>query len=95
MSSKKFKETKIGKMLTSKTGRLAIGWIPVVGDIADNILTEVKGDGEGEVENHSGKVDWKNPQQIIRGVVVGILLYLALTGKISWEDADQVKDFID
>jgi hypothetical protein len=94
MSKKKFKDTKVGKILTSKVGGLIIGSIPGIGSIADNILDEAKGDGKKEVVSESGSVNWKNPKQIIGGVITLILLYLALSGKISFEDAEQAKDFI-
>jgi hypothetical protein len=91
---KKFKDTKVGKMLTSKVGGLLVSSIPGIGPIADNILDEVKGEGKGEVASEAGSINWNNPKQIIGGVVTLVLLYLALTGKISFEDAEQARDFI-
>ena len=95
MAKKKFKETKIGKLLTSKLGKTLVTSIPIVGDPLENLLTETKGDGKDEVKSEAGKIDWSNPQGIIRGVIVAVLLYLALKGHISWEEAEQVKDFIE
>ena len=93
MAKKKFKDTKIGKLLTSKVGKTLIGSIPIIGDAAENLLTETKGE-KGEVQSEPGKIDWTNPQGIIRGVIVAVLLYLALKGHISWDEADQAKEFI-
>ena len=94
MAKKKFKNTKVGKLLTSKVGSTLIGSIPGVGPIADNLLDEVKGDGKGQVVSESGEINWKNPKQIIGGVLTIVLLYLALSGKIGWDDAQQAKDLI-
>jgi hypothetical protein len=94
MSKKKFKDTKVGKMLTSKVGRTLLGITPI-GPIADNILDEVKGDKKGEVVSEAGSINWKNPKQIIGGIITIVILYLALTGKLSWEDANQAKDFLE
>jgi len=95
MSKKKFKETKVGKILTGKFFKTAVSVIPGVGPIAANILDEAKGDGKGEIVSEAGSINWKDPKSIIGGIVTIVLLYLAMTGKISWEDAEQAKGFIE
>ncbi len=93
-NKKKFKDTKLGKMLTSKLVKGTLSVIPGVGPIAANILDEVKGDEKGEVVSEAGAVNWKDPKQIIGGVITIVLLYLAMKGYISFEEAEQAKDFI-
>lgn len=94
MSKKKFKDTFFGGLLTSKVVSTVIKSIPGVGQLAGNIIDEVKGEDQGEVVSESGSVNWKDPGQIIAGVITLVLLYLAMTGKISFDEADQARDFL-
>ena len=88
---KKFQDRKIGKFLTSPIVRGALGAIPVAGPVLSNVLDEVREDqvsAPGEV----------NKTTIVRDVVAAlataVILYLALTGKISFEEAEQAKGLI-
>jgi len=96
MGKKKFKETKIGKLLTSRVAKGLLKSLPLgVGQIAGNILDEKKGDGKGEVVSEAGSIDWKDPATIVSAVATLVLMYLALTGKLTWEEAEQAKSFIE
>jgi hypothetical protein len=77
----------MGKLLKGKFVKSIIKAIPFVGDIASNIL-----DNNNTPE---GKIDKKElPVVVIRMVLLAILVYLAISGKIEWSDAEQAKDFI-
>ena len=91
---KKFKDTKIGKVLLSPLIKNTLKSLPIVGGFASNILDEVKGDGKGEIVSESGGLNLKDPTQLIGAVVTLVLLYLAMKGKISFQEAEQAKDFI-
>ena len=91
---KKFKETKVGKILSGSLVSTLIGSIPIIGPIASNILDEQKGDGKNEIVSESGSFNLKDPKGIIAAVLTAILLYMALKGHISWEDAQQAKEFL-
>ena len=87
MSKKKFKDTKVGKILTGGFVKGIIKSIPWVGEVASNVL-----DDNG---TESGKVDKKElPSTLIIIGIIAVLLYLALSGKIGWDEAEQAKDFI-
>ena len=62
--------------------------IPIVGDVAGNILDESEGTEAGQVN----KKDM--PSTLIKIGILAVLLYLAMSGKISWEDAEHGKEFI-
>lgn len=63
--------------------------IPFVGDVADNILDEQPGSPSGQV-NRSDLTS-----KLIRmGILLGIL-YLVFSGKLSMEEAEGYKEFID
>ena len=63
--------------------------IPFVGEMASNVLTETS-------NSPSGKVDKEDliPTLVRMGVVI-VLLYLAMSGKISFDDATNAKEFLD
>ena len=63
--------------------------IPFVGEVASNVLTETS-------NSPSGKVDKADllPTLVRMGVVI-VLLYLALSGKISFDDAETAKELLD
>ncbi len=63
--------------------------IPFVGEMASNVLTETSNSPAGEVDK-----DDMIPTLIRMGVVI-VLLYLAMSGRISFDDAQQAKEFID
>ena len=87
MSKKKFKDTKVGKILTGGFVKGIIKSIPWVGEVASNVL-----DDNG---TESGKVDKKElPSILIRIGIIAVLLYLAMIGKIGWDEAEQAKEFI-
>ena len=85
---KPFKETKIGKILTS----------PIVKGILTKLPFGV-GSLMGEVVNSTSTPEGAiNREQLIHSLVkIGIyvvLIYLVLSGRISWDDADSAKGFI-
>ena len=63
--------------------------VPFVGDVVDYIT-------EGTFEAPEGVLD-KNKliYSTVRLALLCVLMYLVLSGKISFEDAEQAKDFID
>ena len=93
MAKKKFKDTKFGKILLKI--KPLIKSVPLVGPIVGPVLDEVKGEGKGEILSESGSLKGADWPQIISGIVTIILMFLALTGKISWDDAETAKSFID
>lgn len=85
---KKFIDKKIGKFLTKPTVKAIIKSIPILGDIAGNVLDE-------QQTSEPGQIDKKTiGPQLVKIAILGILLYLAMTGKISFEEAEQAKEFI-
>ena len=62
--------------------------VPFVGDVVDNIT-------EGTFQAPEGTLD-KNKlyYSIWRLTILCVLLYLVFSGKISFEDAEQAKEFI-
>ena len=62
--------------------------IPFVGEMFSNVLTETS-------HSPAGKVDKEDliPTLVRMGVVI-VLLYLALSGKISFDDAEAAKELI-
>ena len=92
---KKFKDRTIGKILLSKPVKGLLKSIPIVGGLAGNVLDEVKGDGPGEVVSEAGAIHKETMwPQIIGAVATLVILYLALTGKISWDDAKNAKELL-
>ena len=62
--------------------------VPFVGDVVDNIT-------EGTFEAPEGVLDTnKLLYSTLRLAVLCVLLYLAFSGKIDFEQAEQAKDFI-
>lgn len=85
---KKFKDTKVGKVLTGGFVKSIIKSIPIIGDLGGNILDEVDGSEAGEVNKK------ELPVTLARIGILAIVLYLALSGKIGWDEAEQAKEFI-
>lgn len=74
------------KLLKSKLFKGTLKALPGVGDIVRNIDSP---------EGGQGKIDKENlPSDIIKVLIIGVLLYLALSGKMSFEDAGAAKDFL-
>ena len=88
MSKKKFKDRKIGKLLTSKPVKGLLKSIPLVGPIAGNVLDEVD-------QSEPGSINKKDIVPIIIQTIAAIvLLYMVYKGHISMEEAEQAKEFI-
>lgn len=85
--AKKFKNTKVGKILTGGFFKTVIKSVPIVGDLASNVLDE-NGTKAGEVNKK------ELPVTLIRLGILVVILYLALSGKIEWTEAEQAKDLI-
>lgn len=85
---KPFNETRFGKILSSPIIKGAVSLLPFgVGSIASNILDE---NATG-----SGTIDPKTmPVKIMKLVIYAVLVYLFLSNKISVEDAEKAKDFL-
>jgi len=80
---------KIIKFLQKPAIRGIIKSVPFLGEMASNVLTET-------AHSPAGKVDKEDliPTLIRMGVVI-VLLYLAMSGKISFDDATSAKEFLD
>ena len=89
MAKKKFKNTKVGKILTGGFVKGVIKSIPVVGDLAGNVLDEADGTEAGQLNKK------ELPVTLLKVIILTIILYMALSGKIGWEEAEQAKDFIE
>jgi len=84
---KKIQDTKIGKLLFSKVGKSIIKSIPFVGDLATNVM-ESNNSAEGKLDKQ------ELPTQLIRMAILIGILYLALSGKISFDDAEAAKQLV-
>ncbi len=62
--------------------------IPFIGDIADNVLTETANSPAGRVDK--GDLVTK----LVRLTLLVGLLYLVFSGKISFDQAENAKDFL-
>ena len=85
---KPFKETKIGKILTS----------PIVKGILTKLPFGV-GSLMGEVVNSTSTPEGSiNREQLIHNLIkmgiYAVLIYLVFSGKISWDDASSAKEFV-
>jgi len=80
---KKFKETLAFKILQKVAPAIPFG----IGSIAENILND-NSTPAGEIDNNE-----LGPQLIKIGIYI-VLVYLVLSGKLTWIDAEQAKDFI-
>ncbi len=80
---------KLIKFLQKPMVKGLIKSIPFVGEMAANVLNEVP-------HSPAGKVDKEDliPTLVRMGVVI-VLLYLAMSGKISFDDATNAKEFLD
>ena len=85
---KRFNETKFGKIITSPLIKSAIGMVPFgIGSTLSNILDK-NGTEPGTVDPQSFA------PQMMKIAIYIVLVYLALSGKLTWEDAEQAKEFI-
>ena len=86
---KKFKETLIGKILTSKVAKGILKSVPFgIGSLAGNIIDEVNGSKSGEIDKKSIY------PQLIKLALYAALAYLIVSGKITPEQADTAKSII-
>ncbi len=84
---KPFKESKIGKLIFSKVGKGLIKSIPFVGDMAANIMDDNN--------SEAGTLDKKElPVQIVRMAILGVIVFAALKGWISFDDAEAAKGLV-
>ena len=81
-------KTKILNFLNKPLIKGLIKSIPFVGDIADNILDEQPGSPSGQIN----RADMTS--KIIRMAIMLGLLYLVFSGKLSMDQADEYKDFL-
>lgn len=78
-------EKGIGKFLNRPLVKAVLKSVPFVGDVVDNL----------DNDTPKGELDVKQAWfSVVRLAIVGTLLYLALSGKISWEEAEQGKEFL-
>ena len=85
---KPFRETKIGKLATNPIVSGILKSIPGVGDVIGNVIDETK-------TSPAGQANWRTMMpQLIKLVITATLTYLWLSGKISFDDAEQAKNFI-
>jgi len=102
---KKFKDTKFGKLVTSRIGKIAIKSIPMIGGPLGNILDDTT---ERETERVNGGI---RTERVVRGsesgsltgdeltalitsiILGGLLVYALITG--DWETAEKGKSFIE
>ena len=85
---KPFNETKFGKIITSPLIKGALGVLPLgIGSTISNILDQ-NGTDPGTIDPQSFA------QQMMKLAIYGVLAYLALSGKLTWEDAETAKGFI-
>ncbi len=85
---KPFKDTKIGKILTSGVAKTALDMIPFgIGSTISQVLNKTD-TPEGSISR----------EQLVKSLVklgiYAVLLYLVFSGKISQDDAEFGKDFI-
>ena len=87
---KKFKETLVGKILTSKIAAGVVKSIPFgVGSLASNILDEVNGSKVGQVDKVSIL-----PQLLKLGFYIALAVAVAL-GKLTVDQADTAKSVVE
>ena len=85
---KRWSETRFGKIITSPLIKSAIGMVPFgIGSTLSNILDK-NGTEPGTVDPQSFA------PQMMKIAIYIVLVYLALSGKLTWEDAAQAKEFI-
>ena len=86
---KPFLKSGIGKLLTHPVVKGLIKTIPFgVGSMAGNVLDETQ-------NSQPGAVDWPTVMpQLIKIVIYGVLAYYALSGAITFEDAENAQDLI-
>ena len=73
------------KLLERPLVRAVLKSVPFVGDVVSNL------DNEAPVGQFDTKEAWYTT---IRYVIIAALLYLVISGKISWEEAEQAKEFL-
>lgn len=85
---KPFNKTKVGKFLTkSVTGKLLVG-------AADTFTGGIVSNAVESTEDHvSGRLD------VVKAIgtllIAGFLIYLVVTGKITIEQAEELKEFVE
>ena len=63
--------------------------IPIIGDVADNVLTETS-------KSPAGQMDKEDlVYKLVRLALLIGLMYLVFSGKLSMDQAEGAKDFID
>ena len=84
----KFKDTKVFKVLKSKTVQAIITKIPFgIGSLVSDIVTPNDAP-EGELTKE------KLINNLVKIGIYVILISLALTGNIEWDDAEKAKSFV-
>jgi hypothetical protein len=90
MAKKKFLETKVGRFLTSNTGKSIVGLIPFgVGSMLSNVLNKVNDSNPGQVETNALKID------LIKIAIYLVLGVLVAKGVFSQEDIEVIKNTIE
>ena len=86
---KPFNATKIGKILTSPVVKTALGLVPFgLGSAANELLSVQPKQPEGQLQSDR----WVF--HVLKIAIYAGILYLVFTGKLSMEDAEAAKDFI-
>ncbi len=85
---KPFKETKVGKILTSSIAKNALEMIPFgIGSTISQILTK-NDTPEGSLSREA------LAKSLVKLGIYAILLYLVFSGKLDMSDAQDYKEFI-
>lgn len=85
---KPFKSTKVGKVLTNPMVKTALGFIPFgVGSTIEKVL-----DSNQTPEGQINREDLA--KSLVKLGIYAVIIYLVLSGKVTWEDAERVKEFI-
>ena len=87
---KPFNETKIFKILSGKVAKVILSKVPFgIGSTFSDLMTSSKDAGNSGTMSREKLV-----HNLVKMGVYAILIWLALSGKISWDDADQAKEFL-
>ena len=98
---KKFKDTKFGRLVTSRIGKIAIKSIPLIGGPLGNILDDTTIKEKTSALGTEKTVEGSEPGSLtgdewaaLIGVIVttGLLIYAMVTG--DWETAEKGKGLI-
>jgi len=83
----KFKDTKIGKLLTSPIAKGLITKIPFIGSVAGELLNRNTSDEwsmtKGQLIHHLVKIG-----------IYAVLMYLVFSGNIDFDNAEDIKSFM-